>query len=156
MRRHVYEGDGTRVFAKPADRRKCFTGRVFDSPDDFYSVGITSLRETVWCADVVEWVSEYRVYARGEEILEIDHYSGDSSVTVSREVVENALRAYRHSGESPAAYGIDFGVLTTGETALVEANDGYALGAYQIASAPYSEVVLTRWRELVDSAPVDG
>lgn len=63
--------------------------------------------------------------------------------------VEQALSEHRRSGEAPAAYGIDFGVLSSGETALVEANDGYALGAYKIESAPYAELLFARWAELV-------
>jgi len=47
---------------------------------------------------------------------------------------------------------MDFGVLSSGESALVEANDGYALGAYKISSAAYSELLFSRWRELISSS----
>jgi hypothetical protein len=63
--------------------------------------------------------------------------------------VNQALLEYRKSGEAPSAYGIDFGVLESGQTALVEANDGYALGAYKIAAEPYTDLLVRRWQELL-------
>ena len=43
-------------------------------------------------------------------------------------------------------------MLTTGEMALVEANDGYSLGAYQISARAYADLLIARWRELVSTA----
>ncbi|MEV0041976.1 hypothetical protein AB0H60_00355 [Nocardia rhamnosiphila] len=37
---------------------------------------------------------------------------------------------------------MDFGMPTTGETALIEVDDGYALGAYDIAADPHTELLL--------------
>ncbi|MBW8810364.1 MAG: ATP-grasp domain-containing protein, partial [Lysobacter sp.] len=63
-----------------------------------------------------------------------------------------ALENFHRSGEAPAAYGIDFGVLCDGQTALVEANDGYSLGAYKkISNAVYTDLVMARWAELVST-----
>ncbi|WP_435592932.1 ATP-grasp domain-containing protein [Nocardia sp. bgisy118] len=64
----------------------------------------------------------------------------------------SAITAYHGSGNAPRAYGIDFGVLATGETALIEANDGHALGAYDIAADLYTELVVQRWSELLSHA----
>jgi hypothetical protein len=126
------------VFAKPSELRKSFTGRVFSSHDDFYVVGNVSRRQEVWCSDVVAWRSEFRVYVIGEEIVGVDHYAGDPAVQLDFAAVRAALSLYRRSGQAPSAYGIDFGTLASGETALVEANDGYALGAYKIEALPYN------------------
>ncbi len=140
------------MFAKPANRAKIFTGQVFSNPSDFYFVGRTSGREQVWCSEVVNWRSEYRVYVTGQAILSVDHYAGDAGVTLDMSVVRQAVSEYAQSGEAPAAYGIDFGVLASGETALVEANDGFALGGYAIGSAAYGEMMFSRWRQLLDTA----
>lgn len=137
------------VFAKPAARRKSFTGRVFASPGDFMFVAGTSRRQEVWCSEVVTWRSEYRVYVIDDEIIATDHYAGDRFVALDLATVKAALAAYREAGAAPAAYGIDFGVLESGHTALVEANDGYALGAYEIAAKPYADLLIRRWHELL-------
>jgi ATP-grasp domain, R2K clade family 2 len=139
------------VFIKPAERRKSFTGRTFASIEDFARIGSVSRKQEVWCSEVVEWRAEYRVYVIGLEIASIDHYHGDSGAGLDLEVVHSALEAFRASGEAPSAYGIDFGVLGSGETALLEVNDGYALGAYKIGAERYADLVLTRWAELVSA-----
>lgn len=141
------------LFIKPAGRTKCFTGFVFTSSDDAYPVGHISRQEPVWCAEVVEWVSEFRVYVIGGEVVGMDRYGGDASILPSAGSIREAVAEYRRSGLAPAAYGIDFGVLASGETALVEANDGFSLGAYQIESEPYTELLFTRWRELLSQIP---
>ena len=82
----------------------------------------------------------------------MDHYAGDPDEVVDLGTVQRALAAYRESGDAPSAYGIDFGVLKTGETALVEANDGYALGAYEIAAKPYTDLLVRRWHELLQTS----
>ena len=103
----------------------------------------------MWCSEVVEWISEYRVYVVGEQIMSIDLYAGDSKVALDFAALQAALATFRASGEAPLGYGIDFGVLATGQTALVEANDGYVLGAYKISAVAYTDLLLTRWKELV-------
>jgi len=150
------EEDRRPVFAKPAGRAKLFTGRVFAGQSDLYHLSTTSWREPVWCSEVVSWRSEYRVYVVGTDIVAVDHYGGDATVELDRSIITEAVIAYRRSGEAPAAYGIDFGVLATGETALVECNDGYALGAYQIAAPLYAELLFERWRELVSLSAQDA
>jgi hypothetical protein len=149
VERGLLDEDRPPVFMKPSARRKNFTGRVFSSLGDFAHIGAVSRRQEVWCSEVVAWRSEYRVYTIDDEIVGIDHYAGDSGVALDINVVRAALGAYRQSGRAPSAYGIDFGVLGAGETALVEANDGYALGAYTIAAEPYADLLIRRWRELL-------
>lgn len=152
IEQQVSDGCGEAVFVKPADRRKDFTGRIFSSFDDFREIGNTSRHQKVWCSEVVSWTSEYRVYVIGSEIVSMDLYAGDPNAALDLNIVNAALAAYRASGEAPSAYGIDFGVLAAGDTALVEANDGYSLGAYKISASAYTDVLFTRWSELLMSA----
>lgn len=139
------------VFVKPAQRRKRFTGEVFYSERDVAVLGNVSRRQQVWCSEVVRWLVESRVYVVDARIVTVDRYEGDSSVALDLEVVESAIAEYHRSGAAPSAYGIDFGVLETGETALIEVNDGYALGAYDIAADRYTELLMRRWRELLNT-----
>lgn len=143
--------EGPSLFAKPAGRRKLFTGRVFSDSSDLCHVSGFSRHEPIWCSDVVSWTSEFRIYVIGTDVVAADHYSGDA-VAPDMAIVREAIHVYRASGLAPAAYGIDFGLLDSGETALIEANDGYSLGAYQIEAAPYTDLLFTRWRELVAQA----
>lgn len=143
--------DGREVFAKPAGRRKLFTGRVFQSPSDMAFLSGVSRQEPLWCSEIVNWKSEFRIYVIGTDIVSQDHYAGDASASLCQSTMIQAIQRFAASGEAPAAYGIDFGLLDTGETALVEANDGYALGAYSIDAVSYSRLLFTRWQQLVQS-----
>ncbi|WP_433591690.1 ATP-grasp domain-containing protein [Nocardia sp. CA-145437] len=139
------------TFIKPADRRKSFTGAVCYSERDIATFGNISRRQRVWCSELVNWVAEYRVYVTDHRVVSVDRYDGDPTTPVDVNVVEAAIAAYHRSGTAPSAYGIDFGVLSSGETALVEANDGYALGAYDITADLYTDLVMRRWSELLAS-----
>ncbi|MGW2664334.1 ATP-grasp domain-containing protein [Nocardia tengchongensis] len=97
-----------------------------------------------------------RVYVTDQRVISVDHYDGDPTIPIDLNAVEAAIAAYHRSGTAPSAYGIDFGVLSSGETALVEANDGYALGAYDITADLYTDLVMRRWSELLASAAAIG
>lgn len=147
----VAEGLSAAIFVKPAERMKTFTGRVFDHPGDLYFLGGVSRRQPVWCSSAVVWRSEFRAYVIGAEVVGLDHYAGDAALRPCGRTIAEAVRTYRASGEAPAAYGIDFGVLDNGETALVEVNDGYSLGAYRIGAEPYAQLLMTRWAQLLST-----
>jgi hypothetical protein len=150
LEQQISEGSVAPCFAKPGGRLKNFTGQILSTPEDFALLGAVSRRQEIWCSEPVSWISEYRVYVVRQSIVAIDHYSGDPNVRLDPSTLNKALEAFHSSNEAPSAYGIDFGVLSAGETALVEANDGYSLGAYQIAAGPYTDLLLTRWSELLD------
>jgi ATP-grasp domain, R2K clade family 2 len=139
------------VFAKPANRCKRFTGMVFHDDGDLYRIGDVSRREDIFCAEVISWLSEYRVYMVNSEIRSVDFYDGDPNIKIDLAVVHNAIAALDLGGESYAGYALDFGVLTSGETALVEMNDGFAIGAYQITDRDYTDLIISRWAQLLSS-----
>ncbi|WP_431689350.1 ATP-grasp domain-containing protein [Hahella sp. NBU794] len=145
----IMNGLSAPVFAKPGDTQKKFTGRVFESMADLYFVSGCSKKTRIVCSDVVHWISEYRVYVVNSEIVDISHYAGKTDVALDEAVVSAAIQALDRAGESYAGYGIDFGVLGTGETALIEMNDGYGLGAYNISAQDYGRLVSARWAEIV-------
>ena len=137
------------TFAKPATRRKRFGGCVFESEYDLARVYEVSRQEEVLCSEVISWISEYRIYVVHSEIRSIDHYGGNAEVPVDLNEVRRAIQAVDQSGESFAGYAIDFGVLASGQTALVEMNDGFAVGAYSIDSKNYTDMIWARWEELL-------
>jgi hypothetical protein len=137
------------VFAKPANRCKRFTGFIIHDEGDLYGVGNVSRREQIFCAEVVSWLSEYRIYVVKSKVRSVDFYSGNPEIKIDENVVEQAIDMLDQSQESYAGYAVDFGVLSSGETALIEMNDGFAIGAYQINSQDYTDLILSRWEELL-------
>ena len=145
------DGEGRSTFAKPAKRCKRFTGCVFNAESDLYRVYGVSRQEELWCAEVVTWSSEYRVYIVNSQMRSVDWYAGDREISIDLNEVSRAILALDKAGESLAGYALDFGVLASGATALVEMNDGFALGAYQIDSKNYTDLIWARWEQLLNS-----
>jgi hypothetical protein len=146
----LYDGTRRPVFAKPSDRQKRFTGRVFATPDDLFHLEGASRNTTILCAEVVDWRVESRVFVIRGEIVGIRRYAGDPSIRLDESVVSQAVRAFEESGEATAGYGIDFGVLADDRVALVEWNDGFSLGSYGLEPGLYTDLILARWSELTD------
>jgi hypothetical protein len=96
----------------------------------------------------VRWLSEHRVYVTRGQIVGTRHYLGDPAITIDTAVARDAVGAYEATGAAPAGYGIDFGVLASGETALVEVNEGYGLGSYGLGDAAYTDLIIARWCQL--------
>lgn len=137
------------IFAKPKGRKKRFTGHVFRHVDDLRHTEGASKNTPIWCSDVVEWLSEYRIFINKGEIVGIHHYAGDISVKVNEKIIADALTLFESSGEATAGYALDFGVLADGTTALVEWNDGFSLGSYGLDKKFYTDLLIARWVELV-------
>jgi ATP-grasp domain, R2K clade family 2 len=59
------------------------------------------------------------------------------------------IEAIDEARQAPAAFALDIGVVTdSGKTAVVEMNDGFALGRYSLDPAKYFDLVHARWTEL--------
>jgi len=138
------------LFIKPADGFKRFTGFVAEFPDD-PRFNRAAGSKPVWVSDPVRFVSEWRAYVADDKILDIRFVDdgGNRDVTANLGLIQDAVNALAASATAPAGYVIDFGVLDTGETALIEMNEGFAFGAYDGVSAEvYWAVTISRWQEL--------
>ena len=106
---------------------KQFTGCVVHGRYDLVAMQGSSLQTPVWRSEVVEFLSEYRVFVLHDRVVGYRCYTGDAHLHFRLSQVEKFVAVFRD--ESPAAYVVDFGVLATGETALVEVNEGYGFCA---------------------------
>jgi hypothetical protein len=163
-RRHA-GGIAGRCFVKPAARLKAFDGFVLDpgtpslSMTEHAQEQLAALQqlgpdEMVWVCEPVEFLSEWRYYVQGGSILGSARYDPDGPDDAPQPLatdVEQAIVAYgRHE-----AHALDMGVLSTGQTALVEVNDAFAIGLYAGALEPhaYLAYLWSRWMSLArDSA----
>ncbi len=101
----------------------------------------------VWCCEPVKFISEYRIPVINGEIRDCCYYVGEKT-GLDMSVVEAAVKDFK---ECNKAYCIDFGVLSTGETTLIEVNDAYGIGCYTMNPETYAELLMTRWDELMES-----
>ncbi len=143
----VYAGNEP-IFAKPKGRKKRFTGHVFAQADDLRYIEEASMATPVFCSEVLEWLSEYRVFVTQSTIVGIKHYAGDPAIRIDEQVASEAVRLLDSTGEATAAYAIDLGVIPGGQTALVAWNDGFSLGHYGLDRTAYTNLLITRWCEI--------
>lgn len=147
------------VFVKPV-QTKLFTGFVFDTmkareqysehDQEQYDLFMSmSPAAQVYTSDPVEWRSEWRYYvAKGCIIGQARYDQGedDNAPVPNIEVVQSCVNdlALDHP------YALDFGVLSSGETALVEVNDAWAIGLYGTAlpAHMYMSFLQERWSHL--------
>jgi len=132
-------------FIKPLTQNKGFPGIALFNLDDLKTLNNLPGDVGVIVSEYVLFDSEWRIFVCNEEIVGISHYQGDWFCFPDKSTIESAIRDFK---SAPAGYGIDFGVLSSGQTVIVESNDGYSLGAYSLNSVDYSRLLEARWLEL--------
>lgn len=139
---------GEKLFIKPATWKR-FTGFVTIDPMDIRFNG-TSDRTPVFIAEPVEFLTEWRVYVVDGRVRAVRWaHEGNPELEPNHAEIERAVFEFKIDG-SPAGYAIDFGVLSTGETALVEVNDGFSIGAYgNHLEGTYWDMLSARWQQLI-------
>lgn len=148
-KRMLETGAGECYFVKPADKWKRFTGFVTNDPDDYRFEG-ASKRSPVWISTPVKFLSEWRCYVSRGRILAVEfaNYGGDPRKLPDQERMQAACAALSDSGQAPSGYVIDFGLLETGQTALVEVNDGFSFGAYgNVTGDILLDIMAARWSD---------
>lgn len=150
-------------FVKPVQTKR-FTGFVFDpmaSPEHQQDAFVREQHECflslsaddlVWSGEPVQWLSEVRYYVLAGQVLGEGRYDdgADDAPLPSREEVEAMVRAWSARDGAPQAYALDVGVLRSGETALIECNDAWALGYYRgsLEREAYLEMLWRRWQQI--------
>ena len=140
------------VFCKPRLEYKTFPGKLTTGPG---APGLPRLlpdHYPVWFSSPVCFRSEVRYYILGDEIVGDGRYDEDGAEEAplpDLSVVQRAVDRMRPQGL--AAYALDFGVLDTGETALVEVSDAWSTGYYHGSLRPdmYSLWLEARYRQIL-------
>ena len=137
------------MFVKSYDQKQ-ITGFVCRNFSDFvkHCTG-HDLDTLVYVSDVVDFRAEYRTYIHRHGIVTSIRYTGDWGVSPRKSTVEAMLYALRNT-KMPVAYSIDVGILQSGETVLVECNDGFALGNYGVPERKYAEMNRDRWYQMIE------
>jgi hypothetical protein len=132
------------LFIKPK-QGKLFTG--FVCRNEAAIAGRFSPEEDlpVYCSEVRSIRTEWRCFIRYGEILDIRRYKGELGSVYSLSKTREMITAYT---DAPAAYAIDLGLTSDGDTIIVEVNDEYSLGSYGLDPLLYAKLLSARWAEL--------
>ncbi|MHA3772612.1 ATP-grasp domain-containing protein [Verrucomicrobiota bacterium sgz303538] len=137
---------GEALFAKPLEGTpRYFKGQVLRTFRDLIRTAHCDPAMPLWCSELVDFVSEYRVFVCEGEIVGLKHYSGDFRIFPDWPTVEEVMASYT---DRPAGFGLDFGVTRDGRTLIVEQNDGFSLGCYGLHHVIYAELLAARWNQI--------
>ena len=135
------------VFVKPELDHKLFTGFVWTNDELSRRRIVTCSNDVpVWISEPINILSEYRTFILNDEILDCKKYKGIWGVCPDSNVVLKAVEDMK--GQAPKAYCLDFGITDTGETILVEMNEGFSMGHYGLHPVQYARMLSARWFEL--------
>lgn len=132
------------TFIKPINN-KSFSGRVVRSTRDLIGCSCEGKDQEVYISELLDFISEYRVFVRYGQILDMKHYHGRWDVFPDAENIKKCIGDYF---DAPNAYAIDFGVTSDGKTYLIEVNASGSIGSYGLESIPYAKFISARWAEL--------
>lgn len=134
------------VHVKPFEHNKRFKGMVIGEFKDLIRSSALEDDFEVLVQEKVSFVSEWRGYVLRNRIVNVSHYAGDPLVFPDAGKIKEAFADFV---DRPISCSMDWGITETGETLLVEVNDGYALGNYGIPGHFYTAMIESRWRELI-------
>lgn len=141
-----FKRTGRSVFVKPV-ATKGFPAQVLDPQFPL----TTFLGQTIddntecWWSEVINFVSEYRLFLVNEQIVGAKNYLGDFRQSLDWNVVDKAIDSIEWH---PKGYCLDFGITDKGQTLLIEANDGYSIGNYGLDCIDYCQLLKERFLEL--------
>jgi len=139
LHRRVWKADNwpkQLVFVKPADKYKRFNAFITSSH-------LKPQPVPFWCSEVVHFIEEWRYYVADGIVLTSEWYAGDE---VNMPDAPKFVTV-----EIPKGYcgALDFGILSTGEFALVEAQHPFACGWYGKNHDLYVEWLVRGWDYMV-------
>ena len=138
--------NGEKFFFKPVNTKEFPAQQVIDKfsfmayPEQELADGMEC-----WVSDLINIISEYRVFIINKEAVGCQYYLGDFRKYVDWNVVDNCIKSIKIQ---PIGWTLDFGVTDDGQTILIEANDGYSIGDYGLYPPIYVQLLEKRWREL--------
>lgn len=134
------------IHIKPLDQGKLFKGLVVREFKDLIPTAEHSNDVPILCQEVLSFASEWRAHILRDEILRVCCYRGDPLLFPDPSIMRQAVPLYR---DRPIAFSLDWAVTSTGDTVLVEANDGCSLGNYGLPLHWHTAMAEARWRQMM-------
>jgi hypothetical protein len=125
---------------------KLFKGVVVYGLRDLIASASLPDNTPVLAQQKVEFVSEWRVSVLRDKILKVAHYRGNPLLFPDVSSIQSAVESF---SDRPIAFGMDWGITASGQTLLVEVNDGYSLSNFGLEGMPFTAMIEARWRELM-------
>lgn len=131
-------------FVKPI-KTKLFDGILISKQEHLHFLNNYDNCE-VYISDVIDILSEHRVYVHKRKAIYSCNYSGDFRINPDFNYIDKLIDNYENQ---PIAYTIDVAILKDNSTTVIEFNDFFAIGSYGLYSIDYSKMLLDRYKEII-------
>lgn len=141
--------DNYPCFIKPSKDIKLFTGDILNKDSDLDLLkSFSKIDDTtpIYMCNVVNFISEYRVFVSNGVIRGIKHYRGDFTRFIDITEVRKMINEYTNC---PSAYTLDVGLDVLERTLLVEVNDMWSIGSYGLDGKTYALLCARRMKEIL-------
>jgi hypothetical protein len=119
-KRNIFNGTEKDIkekcFVKSNDKIKSFTEICSSAPIGNYQI-----------SDVIDIVSEYRVFVYKKELIGLQNYSGDFLLFPNVNTIYDMIECY---DSQPIAYTLDIAITKNGNTVVIEVHDFFSCGLY--------------------------
>lgn len=136
------------VFVKPHTEVKQFPAGVITKEEN-KRIFLGSYDPDTLCqtSSLIDIAAEYRGFVIEDKLMSLNMYAGDFRYYPDITIIERAISLYK---SAPSGYTIDFAVTKDHKTLLIECNDGWSIGSYGCDPKIYVNLLVTRWRQLVN------
>lgn len=149
--KHALENIPRPFFIKPKTLKQ-FAATVIDKQEIHSFASSIDPEEIVYVSDIVDFISEWRVYVLDGKAVGCCNYNGDFLKYPGQLTIGLAIKEYKNA---PRFYSLDVGILaTTNRTHIVECNGPYSLGNYGLNNKLYHRCLMVGWREILEQNPV--
>ena len=120
-----------RFFVKNASRLKAFSyAGSLEHITEEERLKYILLGDMYQVSELVDIVSEYRVFVHNDKILAINYYDGDCTVFPDISTIRAMVGTYMLDKNRPAAYTMDVAVIRDRGTAILEVHQWVSVGLY--------------------------
>jgi len=138
------------LFIKPFDEWKTFTGSIITPQNSNLFIDKYPADMKIWFSEVVNYVSEFRVYVTEGKCTAICQYSGEEDSVIETEEILEAITIMNLDDSQKKTYAFDWGLTEDGKVSLVELNGSFAIGKYSgITNRQYFSFLMSGWKQLV-------
>jgi ATP-grasp domain, R2K clade family 2 len=137
-------------FIKPT-KSKRFNAFISNSDTCLDNLVNLDDNETIYISDLIDFISEWRVYVRNSNIENICFYKGNCTLFPNVNTIRQMIQSY---SDSPCCYALDVGISNIPNknlfniTTLVEINDFYSIGNYGLDPTTYAKMLFERWQQI--------
>ncbi|MFN7290691.1 MAG: ATP-grasp domain-containing protein [Pirellula sp.] len=134
---------------RPLDSKRIFKGTIVYGLRDLIPSASLANETPVLAQQKVEFVSEWRAFVFRDKVIHLSRTKGDVLRYPDREVMLAAINTFTNRS---IVFGMDWGITASGQTLLIDVNDGIAAGNLGMHGQIFAAMIEAKWRNWIGLA----